>query len=212
MKLYWILAAIAISTLTTELDVAGQNGQSSKSAASTGSLRGRVKEQKGRALSGVSIKATADGRQYEITSDGQGEFNFRELAPGDYVLSFAKTGYKTFTTRPLTVTAGEAIRLSRVIEMGREDDPYAVIRGAVLHGLGYTLPNAAVRLERIDGRKKTKMETVSREGGEFAFRLKADSATYRITALADGFEPASVEISIDNDEVRNIVLTLKRLP
>lgn len=212
MKLYWIPAVIAMTILATGPAVVGQSGQSSKTAASTGSLRGRVKEQKGRALAGVTIKATADGRQYEMTSDGQGEFVFRDLTPGDYVLSFAKGGYKTFTTRSLAVAAGETIRLSRVIEMAREDDPYAVIRGAVLHGLGYTLPNAVVRLERTDGRKKTKMETVSREGGEFAFRLKADSASYRITAEAEGFEPASLELSIENDEVRNIVLTLKRLP
>jgi uncharacterized protein YegP (UPF0339 family) len=212
MKICWILTILAITILPMVGEVSGQTGQTAKSSATTGSLRGRVKEQKGRALAGVTIKATEGGRQYEMTSDGQGEFHFRDLTPGEYVLSFSKTGYKTFTTRSLTVAAGDAIRLSRVIEMAREDDPYSVIRGAVLHGVGYSLPNASIRLERIDGRKKTKMETVSREGGEFAFRLKADAATYRITAEAEGFEPASVEITIENDEVRNIVLTLKKLP
>lgn len=209
MKPYWILTVMALAFLMAGVEAVGQTA---KTGTTMGSLRGRVKEQKGRALAGVTIKASDGSRQYEMTSDGQGEFSFRELIPGDYVLSFAKSGYKTFTTRPLTVAAGETIRLSKVIEMSREDDPYSVIRGAILFGAGYTLPNATVRLERIDGVKKTKMETVSREGGEFAFRLKADRASYRITAEADGFEPASLEIAIENDEVRNIVLTLKRLP
>ena len=177
-----------------------------------GNLKGRVKEQKGKSLAGVMIKATSEGRQFEAQSNDQGEFELKGLPAGEYVLSFSKTGYKNFTTRRLAVAAGETIRLSRMIELVREDDPYAVIRGAIFHGVGYTLPNAEVTLERIDGKKKIKMETVSREGGEFAFRLKADQATYRITARAQGFQPASIEIAIENDEVRNVALTLNPKP
>ena len=179
---------------------------------SPGNLKGRVKEQKGKSLAGVMIKATSEGRQFEAQSNDQGEFELKGLPAGEYVLSFSKTGYKNFTTRRLAVAAGETIRLSRMIELVREDDPYAVIRGAIFQGVGYTLPNAEVTLERIDGKNKFKMETVSREGGEFAFRLKADQATYRITARAQGFQPASIEIAIESDEVRNVALTLNPKP
>ena len=202
-----LLCICLTMTAATPIDQKNQSG-----ASSPASLRGRVRAQKGKSLEGVTIRATSKGSQYETTSNAQGEFTFTELAAGEYVLAFLKTGFKTFTTRPLTVAPGEMVRLSRLIEMTPEEAPYAVIRGAVLYGVGYTLPNASVSLERTDGRRRLKMETLSREGGEFAFRLRAEPATYRITAKAPGFEPDSIEMTIDNDEVRNVVLTLKRLP
>jgi hypothetical protein len=204
MKLIGLLVGLSLC-LSTGVSGTG-NGQSGNA----GSIRGIVKAQKGKPLEGVTIKATTNGGQYEIKSGSQGEFTLKDLKPGDYVLSFSISGFKTFTTRALSVESGEAVRLSRIIELSREEDPYAVIRGAILQGDGYSLPNATVTLERIDGKKKVKMETVSREGGEFAFRLKAEPASYRVTARAEGFKPSSIEITIENDEVRNIALTLSK--
>lgn len=205
-----VLVVVCLGALAAV--VPAQSSRPSSPAANSGSLRGRIKEQKGRPLEGVAVRATAEGRQYEAVSTAQGEFVLKDLLPADYVLTFTKSGYKTFTTRPLTVTAGELIRLRSQIELVREEDPYSVIRGAILHGVGYSLPNAVVTLERIDGKKRLKMETLSREGGEFAFRLRADQATYRLTARAAGFEPATLEIAIENDEVRNVALTLRQAP
>jgi hypothetical protein len=214
MKLLQLTILIILSLVMSPVESVGQNSKTGTGAAASqpGSLRGRVKAQKGRPMAGVTVRATASGRQYETTSNAQGDFVFSELAPDEYVLAFVKSGYKTFTTRSLTVAPGETVRLSRLIEMAPDGPPYSVIRGAVLHGAGFTLPNALVALERIDGRRKLKMETLSLEGGEFAFRLRAEPATYRITAKAAGFESASLEMTIENDEVRNIVLNLKRLP
>jgi hypothetical protein len=64
-------------------------------------------------------------------------------------------------------------------------------------------------IERIDGGKKFKQETISHDGGEFAFRLKAEKAKYRLTATARGFQPTSIEVEIDGDEARNVALTLQ---
>jgi hypothetical protein len=183
-----------------------------QSKTQTGALKGRVKERNGKALEGVIVRATSAENEQdkrETKSDDKGDFEFAALPEGRYSLSFEKQGYKTFVTRKLEVTAGETTRLSSVVELAREGQPYAVIRGAVFHGPGYTLPNATVIIERIDGGKKFKQETVSQEGGEFAFRLKAEKAKYRVTATARGFQPASVEIEIDGDESRNVALTLQ---
>ena len=179
----------------------------------SGSIKGKVREQNGRSLEDVLVRATnARNKEskFEIKSDSKGEFTFAELPAGEYSLSFEKQGFKTFTTRKLEVTSGDTIKLSRVIEMAREGESYSVIRGAVFHGAGFTLRNAIVTLERIDGIKKLKQDTVSQDGGEFAFRLKAEKARYRITAMAKGFQPASLEIEIESDEVRNIALTLQQ--
>jgi hypothetical protein len=178
----------------------------------TGGLKGKVKERSGKALEGVAIQATpakAGEEKRETKSNDKGEFEFTGLPPGLYTLSFEKHGYKTFTTRKQEISTGATTKLSGPVEMSREGEPYAVIRGAVLYGPGYSLRNALVSIERIDGGKKFIQEKVSMEGGEFAFHLKAEKAKYRVTATARGFQPASMEIEIVSDEARNIALTLK---
>jgi Carboxypeptidase regulatory-like domain len=183
-----------------------------QSQTQTGALKGRVKERNGKALEGVIVRATnAENKEdkRETKSDDKGDFEFDALPAGRYSLSLEKQGYKTFTTRKLEVAAGETTKLSNAVELSREGEPYAVIRGAIFRGPGYTMPNATVTIERIDSGKKFKQETVSHDGGEFAFRLKAEKAKYRVTATARGFEPASIEIEIGGDEARNVALTLQ---
>src|SRR5262245_15349976 len=183
-----------------------------QSRTQTGALKGRVKERNGKALEGVIVRATsAENKEdkRETKSDDKGDFEFTALPAGHYSLSFEKQGYKTFITRKLEVAAGETTKLSSFVELSREGEPYAVIRGAVFRGPGFTLPYATVIIERIDGGKKFKQETVSQDGGEFAFRLKAEKAKYRVTAAARGFQPASIEVEIAGDEARNVVLTLQ---
>jgi hypothetical protein len=183
-----------------------------QSQTQTGALKGKVKDRNGKALEGVVVRATnAENKEdkHETKSDDKGDFEFAALPAGRYSFSFEKQGYRTFNTRILEITAGETTKLSKVVELAPEGPPYAVIRGAVLRGPGYTLPNATVTIERIDGGKKFKQEAVSQGDGEFAFRLKAENAKYRVSAAARGFQPASIEIEISGDEARNVVLTLQ---
>lgn len=178
----------------------------------SGAVKGKVKELDGKALEGVLVTATNAKNKvdkHETTSDAKGDFEFTKLPGGDYSFSFEKKGYKTFLSRNLTVVDGETLKLRSVIELKRDEAPYAAIRGAVFYGPGYSMPNASVTIERIDGGKKFKDEKVSGEGGQFTFRLKAEKAKYRVTATARGYEPASTEIEIEGDEIRNIALTLQ---
>jgi hypothetical protein len=207
--------AIICAPLLAALLLAPAGAQSQTQAgAQTGAIKGRVKERNGKALEGVTVSATgAENKEdkRETKSDDKGDFEFKALPAGRYSLSFEKQGYKTFITRKLEVTVGETTKLSSAVELSREGEPYAVVRGAVFRGPGFTLPNATLTIERIDGGKKFKQETVSQEGGEFAFRLKAEKAKYRVTATARGFQPASIEVEIGGDEARNVALTLQPL-
>lgn len=180
----------------------------------TGIVKGKIKEPGGKALTDVLVQATSvknKDHKREVRSDDKGAFEFADLPAGEYTLAFTKQGYRPFTTRKLEVVSGETLKLSRTIELAREGEPYSLIRGAVLHGAGFTLSNALVTIERIDGGRKFKQEIASREGGEFAFRLQAEKAKYRITANARGFQPSSIEIEIEGDEVRNVALTLRQV-
>jgi hypothetical protein len=181
-------------------------------AAQTGTVKGKVKEEGGKALEGVLVQVISTRNKEdkrEAKTDSKGDFELAGVPAGDYSFSFENQGYKTFMTRKLAVLGGETLKVSA--ELKRESEPFSLIRGAVLYGAGYSLPNASVAIERIDGGKKFKQEKVSGEGGQFVFRLKAEKAKYRITANARGFQPASTEIEIESDEVRNIALTLQQV-
>jgi Carboxypeptidase regulatory-like domain len=178
-----------------------------------GAIRGRVKEQGGKALEGAAITAAraANGEiAREAKADAEGEFELAQLEAGDYVLTIAQPGFRTIRTWRVEVKAGETVKIDRVIELRREGEPYATVRGAVFRDGGFTLPNAKLVIERLGEGKRFKRETTSVEGGEFAFRLPAEKATYRVTATARGFQPLSKEVTIDGDEVRQVALSLER--
>src|SRR5215831_4802200 len=148
--------AIICAPLLAALLLAPAGAQPQKQ---TGSLKGKVKERNGKALVGVIVRAiSAENKEdkRETKSDDKGDFEFNALPAGQYSLSLEKQGYKTFITRKLEVAAGETTKLSSVVELSREGEPYAIIRGAIFRGPGYTLSNATVMIERIGDGKKFK--------------------------------------------------------
>ncbi len=191
--------------------------------ADTGRIEGRIQDDNGKPLSGVTVKANRskvralDEKEqdkapfdYEVKSEDKGNFVFTGLAAGSYALTFEMKGFKTATTRQrIDLTASGVYQAPKPFELRRED-PFSQIRGAVLDTSGYSLPNVSVTIERLDGKKFKKIEKYSTEGGEFGFRLPSETGKYLITASADGFVTASKEISIDSSEIRQVVLQLEK--
>jgi hypothetical protein len=184
-------------------------------------IQGKVKEDGGKALVGVTVKATRSvtrtlndqdtlPKNYEGKSNEKGEFVLSGLLAGNYTLTFELAGYRTFVTRRIDIAAGETFKVPRAIEMSRESEPYGLIRGATLDSSGYSLQNVQITIERTDGKKFKKFEKVSTDGGEFAFRVPAEKGTYRLTASASGFTTVSKEVTIDGDEIRQVVLQLEK--
>jgi hypothetical protein len=187
---------------------------SASALAQQGVIQGKVKEQGGKALEGVRIRAVNAANKQdapEARTDRKGAFELRGLSTGDYVLTFELEGFRTFVTRRLEVTSGETIRLRNAVEMSRERGPSSLVRGAVFDSDGFSLPNVSVTIERVGEGKRFKEEKLSGEGGMFAFRLPPETATYRITATARGFQPASKEISVNSDEIQHLALSLERI-
>src|SRR5262245_60027692 len=70
---------------------AGPSGQSGQS----GKIAGKVKEQNGKNLEGVIVRASHAKNKpgkYEARSDSNGAFTLSDLPPGEYSLSFEKSG------------------------------------------------------------------------------------------------------------------------
>ena len=186
-----------------------------------GQIQGKVKEEGGKMLGGVLVKANrmvtrsldnqdTEQKEYETKTDDKGEFVLRGLLPGNYTLTFELTGYRTFVTRRFELAAGETFKAPKTIEMSREPEAHSLIRGAVLDASGYSLENASVSVERTDGKKFKKIEKASVTGGQFAFRVPSETGTYRLLASADGFVTATQEVTVDKNEIRSIVIQLEK--
>lgn len=87
--------------------------------------------------------------------------------------------------------------------------PYALIKGSVFAESGLSLRGAKVMLRKA-GDKKPKWETLSGEGGEFAFRVPPGKSNYVVTSRMQGYEENSREVQIENDERVDISVVLKR--
>lgn len=186
-----------------------------------GQIQGKVKEDGGKMLSGVTVKASravtrsldnqdTGQREYETQTNDKGEFILSGLLPGSYALTFELKGYRTSVTRRFELAAGETFKVPQVIELKREPETRSLIRGAVLDADGYSLENVSVTLERIDGKKFKKIEKASVTGGEFGFSVPSEPGTYRVTASASGFMTISQEVAVDKNEIRSIVLQLEK--
>ena len=186
-----------------------------------GQIHGKVKEEGGKALAGVTVRASravtrslenqdTNQKDYDTKTNDKGEFVLSGLLPGNYALTFELTGYRTFVTRRFELAAGEIYKLPKLIELPREPEAQSRIRGAVLDATGYSLENVILTLERTDGKKFKKIEKASVTGGEFGFSVPSEPGTYRLTASADGFVTATQNVSVDKNEIRSIVIQLEK--
>src|SRR5205085_911690 len=146
----YVIATLLVLLGCSAISGKAQTDKAPTGKAQNGIVKGRVKLQDSKSHDGVVVrvvKASSGGVQSaptrrdaeesarEVQTDVKGDFEITGLATGDYVFSFSKPGFKGFTTRKLEVLSGETIKLRSVIEMAKEGDPYAVIRGAVLYGV-----------------------------------------------------------------------------
>jgi carboxypeptidase family protein len=84
---------------------------------------------------------------------------------------------------------------------------YALIKGSVFREDGFSVRGARVSCRRTSD-AKPRWETISGEGGEFAFRLPAGKMQYIIAVELSGFLPASKSVDIAKDERQDISIVL----
>jgi vitamin B12 transporter len=83
---------------------------SSVAAQSMASLGGRVTDQRGAAVSGAEVHLRSrSGAHLLLVTDDNGEFSFKYVGPGDYVLEVRAKGFATFTSKELTLVRGQSV-------------------------------------------------------------------------------------------------------
>jgi hypothetical protein len=87
----------------------------------SGTLRGRITDPSGAVIPNATVAATtADGKSVTVTTNSQGVYEFRALAPGDYTITATAKGFAVDQEEVVKVTAGQVqqfdIALSIAVE------------------------------------------------------------------------------------------------
>jgi hypothetical protein len=175
----------------------------------TGTLKGKVESEKGKPLADVDVRVMSSRSRAikEAKSDATGNYQI-ELEPDSYTVSFDAEGYAGGTLRDMqqveegkttevkTITLTKAKRTSKV-------------SGAVFDVRGLSLAGVRLKLVRVptaeEEKEHKKIDSLSREyvtnnHGEFAFRLPAVRARYRVTATFDGYKSQTKFVDVSESE------------
>lgn len=209
------LTAAACAALLA-LTLAGANGaaqkKSKKQEPTTGAISGRVKVAPGATPGGVAVVVRrGDEEVARRETNSKGEFEFQGLAPGTYGLTLRKTGLEVGRMEDVEVRAGRTVSLKDRLYLPVDDGAIAHIRGSVFDANGRSVGAVKVELARVeaDGTLKKLESRVSNGTGSFAFRLSPERAHYRLTAKADGAEPATEDLNIDGAAIYRVALSLR---
>ena len=112
IKLVFILSVVLLPVITA---VAQRN---------TGTISGRAVDRIGAVLAGAQVRLQPG--DISAATDGQGEFNFIGLAPGEYSVTISYVGFSTFTQQ-VKVTAGQASRVEAKMEVAAASEEVTVV-------------------------------------------------------------------------------------
>ena len=126
----WFVIAVLAATLPTATSAAAVPAGTQIA----GSIEGVVADVTGNPLPGVVVAVTGDGVRQEHVTGADGAYQAAGLAPGDYVVTAALTGFEIFEI-PVSVGAGAAetvpiqLQISRFLEavsvVAEEPRPFA---------------------------------------------------------------------------------------
>ncbi|HEX8129489.1 MAG TPA: carboxypeptidase-like regulatory domain-containing protein [Pyrinomonadaceae bacterium] len=180
----------------------------------TGSIKGKVKTESGSA-EGVRVTARQGEREVATSATNRkGQFEIAGLAPGRYSITFRKSGLSVAEIKDFEVVAGKARSLGGDLVLPVDEGSLVFIKGGVFNEAGLSIRGAQIELARIeaDGGTKKIDGRISTRSGEFAFRLPAQTARYRVTARMDGMTVASKDVEVDGAAVYRVALSLKPTP
>lgn len=183
-----------------------------------GSLRGSVQDQEGKPVADVRVRAISrqtDKTVADVTTNHEGKFTIPDLPEGRYALVFYSPSYEQATVQSVEVKTGQQKRLDEPVRL-KPVKLYAVVDGAVFDGRGYLVPGARVLIERIPVKAEevppVRLERTTNSSGEFAFRLPASPARYRLTASVNGHQSGPQVIDIGGSVRRHVSLQLESEP
>ena len=180
---------------------------------STGSIKGKVKVERGSAAGVAVILLQGDQEVSRTTTDKRGDFTLARIAPGTYSVKFRKPGLSVGTIDAVLLKSGQT-RTFKDLFLGVDEGSIAFIRGSVFTDIGRSVPGVRVELTRVLSENSTeKLEArVTGETGEFVFRVPPEVAKYRLTLKAEGAAPATKDVEVDGAAIYRTALIWKPNP
>jgi len=124
-----------------------------------GEITGTVSDASGAAVAGAEVKAVQTGTGLERTAvtDDSGNYTLPELPLGEYTVTVTKQGFRTHTTRAVTVSVGAAPRVNAQLAPGEVREAIEVTADPPLidtqqNVLGGTIAEKEVKELPINGR------------------------------------------------------------
>jgi len=120
---------LALVALLLELCAPLAVSQAAASQASSGALRGQVTDPSGAAIAKADVvltPAAASAALIKTQSDGQGAYEFKALAAGQYSLTVVAQGFALYENNNVVVAAGQSLRLNVAMNIQVEEQKVQV--------------------------------------------------------------------------------------
>ena len=168
-----------------------------------GAVFGFVNNSDDDAFEGVTVTITGVDYSQSTETDADGYYEFKDLAGGEYTLTYEKDDYET-QTQTVELEEGETLELETVT---LEEVVKAKITGYVLNIKGDPIESVKLKLKGIKtGYKST---SSSDADGHFEFdNLEAD--TYVLVAKKKGYKGAKQTIRLEEEEETEIEIEMKK--
>lgn len=179
-----------------------------KGPIATGNIYGAVdtldEEGDSMVLEGVTVTIEGAGYSNSATTDEDGLYQFSDLAPGDYKLTFELDGYVS-QTQAVTIAAGDDYELNVTLELIIK----AMITGNVVDKNGDPIGGAKVKLKGV--KTKYLQNVTLDEDGYFEFTdLEAD--TYILIVKAKGYKQYRKTLKVaEGEQVEDLEVVLKKV-
>ncbi|MFN8090789.1 MAG: carboxypeptidase-like regulatory domain-containing protein [Vicinamibacteria bacterium] len=169
-----------------------------------GSLTGRVVDADGAAVDDARVEVESPGasgnRRFAATrsSEGDGGFTLRDLAPGAYALVARASGRGEASMSGVRVRAGATTALGTItLPSG------GVVRGSVVDSDGRGIPGATVSVDREGARRRRPTEAQTDSSGAFEVR-GVPAGVMRVVANHIAYaeaQPVTTEVDPDKEPV-----------
>ena len=185
----------------------------------TGTLKGKIEDDKGKPIAAADVRAmrSRDRSVKETKTDESGTYSF-ELEPDDYTVSFDAEGYQGGTLVQMQQVEEGKETAVRTIRLGKVKHRTSLIRGAVFESSGASLGGVNLKLSRVpttDEEKENKklpkfsLSYTTNSHGEFAFRVPAARARYKVTATLSGYKPETKLVDVNESEAVPLAFSLE---
>jgi hypothetical protein len=178
-------------------------GDNTNGPATTGSITGKVVDDKSAGLAGVVVLASASGhRERQVVSAADGSFTFGSLPPGAWVLTHEESPDYQGKSVPLQVSAGSQVTVTLVLAAR------GLITGVIYYGdTGLPAAGVTVRISNNEAQR----DTTTAQDGSFKFTRVALGSWSIVVDPVPGYGHAARAVTFQSAQLTIDPISLVRV-